>query len=54
MIDIESEVFNTVSKKVREKYLKIYMTSEYIKIPPSFPCASLLSFGEHPTVGYWI
>lgn len=42
MIDIESEVFDTVSKKVREKYSSIYMTGEYVKIPPSFPCASLV------------
>lgn len=42
MIDIETEVFNTVSAKVREKYPKIYMTSEYVKSPPSFPCVSLI------------
>lgn len=42
MIDIETEVFNTVSEKVREKYPKIYMTGEYVKSPPSFPCVSLI------------
>lgn len=42
MIDIETEVFNTVSAKVREKYPKIYMTGEYVKSPPSFPCVSLI------------
>lgn len=42
MIDIESEVFSIVSKKVREKYPKIYMTGEYVKSPPSFPCVSLI------------
>jgi len=42
LIDIETEVFNTVSAKVREKYPKIYMTSEYVKSPPSFPCVSLI------------
>lgn len=42
MIDIETEVFNTVSTKVREKYPKIYMTGEYVKSPPSFPCVSLI------------
>lgn len=42
MIDIESEIFSVVSKKVREKYPKIYMTGEYVKSPPSFPCVSLI------------
>jgi hypothetical protein len=42
LIDIETEVFNTVSAKVREKYPKIYMTGEYVKSPPSFPCVSLI------------
>ena len=42
MIDIESEIFSIVSKAVRAKYPKIYMTGEYIKVPPSFPCVSLI------------
>lgn len=42
MIDIESEVFNIVSKATRAKYPKIYMTGEYVKSPPSFPCISLI------------
>lgn len=42
MIDIESEIFSIVSKAVRSKYPKIYMTGEYIKVPPSFPCVSLI------------
>lgn len=42
MIDVETEVFNIVSKEVRAKYPKIYMTGEYVKSPPSFPCASLI------------
>lgn len=42
MIDIESEVFNIVSKAARAKYPKIYMTGEYVKSPPSFPCVSLI------------
>lgn len=42
MIDIESEVFDIVSKKIREKYPKIFITGEYVKSPPSFPCVSLL------------
>lgn len=42
MIDIENEIFSTVSEAVRKKYPKIYMTGEYIKVPPSFPCISLV------------
>lgn len=42
MIDIESEIFSIVSKATREKYPKIYMTGEYVKSPPSFPCVSLI------------
>ena len=42
MIDIESDVFSIVSNAVLAKYPKIYMTGEYIKVPPSFPCVSLI------------
>ena len=38
MIDIETEVFSTVSEKVREQY----PTGEYVKSPSSFPCVSLI------------
>lgn len=42
MIDAESEIFTEVSNKVRAQYTGIYMTGEYVKQPPSFPCISLL------------
>ena len=42
MIDVESEIFNIVSTTVRAKYPNIYMTGEYVKSPPSFPCISLI------------
>lgn len=42
MIDIESEIFSEVSKRVRSKYPKIFMTGEYVKSPSSFPCVSLI------------
>lgn len=42
MIDIEAEVFGLVSSDVRLKYPKVYMTGEYVKSPPSFPCVSLI------------
>ena len=42
MIDIENEIFNEVSRRVREKYPNIFMTGEYVKSPSSFPCISLV------------
>lgn len=42
MIDIESEVFDNVSKAVRNEYPNVYMTGEYVRVPPSFPCVSLI------------
>ncbi|MDL2302046.1 hypothetical protein LJC58_06810 [Lachnospiraceae bacterium OttesenSCG-928-D06] len=42
MIDIESEIFDMVSAKVRAKYPKIFMTGEYVKSPSTFPCVSLI------------
>lgn len=42
MIDIENEIFSLISAKVREKYPKAYLTGEYIKSPPSFPCISII------------
>lgn len=42
MIDIETELFGIVAAKVREEYSNIFMTGEYVKSPPSFPCVSLV------------
>lgn len=42
MIDIEGEVFARVAQKVRDQYPKIFITGEYVKTPPSFPCVSLV------------
>lgn len=42
MIDMENEIFNEVSAQVREQYSDIFMTAEYVKTPPSFPCVSLV------------
>lgn len=42
MIDIETEVFNSVAIKVRAAYPKVYMVGEYVKTPSSFPCVSLV------------
>ena len=42
MIDLENEIFDEVSGKVREKFSSIFMTGEYVKSPSSFPCVSLV------------
>ncbi len=42
MIDVEAEIFDTVYAAVREKYPNVYMTGEYVKSLPSFPCVSLI------------
>lgn len=42
MIDIENDVFNIVAKAVKAVYPDIYMSGEYVKSPPKFPCVSLV------------
>ena len=42
MIDVESEVFDTVAKAVRNEYPDVYIVGEYVKTPPNFPCVSLM------------
>lgn len=42
MIDIENEIFNLVATKVREKFAGIFISGEYVRTPPSFPCVSLV------------
>lgn len=42
MIDVEKEIFDSVASVVRAEFPKIYMTGEYVKSPPSFPCLSLV------------
>lgn len=42
MIDIENEIFNELARQVREKFPSIYMTGEYVKSPPTFPCVSIV------------
>lgn len=42
MIDIESEIFDMISKKLREDNRKIFVTGENVKSPSSFPCTSIV------------
>lgn len=46
MIDIENEVFDSVSKSVREKRPDVNMTGEYVKSPSSFPHVSLIEMSN--------
>ena len=42
MINIETDVYNIISNKVRAEYPDIYMVGEYVKSPPSFPATSFV------------
>ena len=42
MINVENEIFNIVAQAVRKIYPDIYITGEYVKSPPRFPCVSLV------------
>ncbi|MBS6062738.1 MAG: hypothetical protein KH972_02585 [Peptostreptococcaceae bacterium] len=42
MIDVENEIFASVANPLREKYENIFITGEYVKSPPSFPCVSII------------
>ena len=46
MIDCENEIFNIVAQAVRAAYPSIYMTGEYVKSPPKFPCVSLVEMNN--------
>jgi hypothetical protein len=48
MINIESEIFNIVAGAVRAAYPDVFMTGEYVKAPPSFPCVSLIEMDNVP------
>lgn len=41
MIDIENEIFDEVSKRLKKDFPKLNMTSEYIRAPAAFPHLSL-------------
>ena len=42
MIDIENELFTIISTDLRATYTDIFITGEYVKSPPSFPCVSII------------
>lgn len=42
MIDIENELFTMIAKALRTEYDDIFVTGEYVKTPPKFPCVSIV------------
>jgi hypothetical protein len=46
MINVESAIFDTVAKAVREKYPSVFMSGEYIKAPSKFPFVSLVEMSN--------
>ncbi len=42
MIDIESQVFDAVAKRLKASFPDIVVTGEYVKAPSGFPCVSLI------------
>lgn len=42
MIEIENEVFDAVASTIKALFPKVYITGDYVKTPPSFPCVSLM------------
>lgn len=42
MIDVENEIFNNISEKIRSKYPDAYVVGEYVKSPPHFPSVSIV------------
>lgn len=41
MIDIESEIFTRISKKIKESFPNAFVAGEYVKSPPAFPSVSV-------------
>ena len=42
MIDIENKVFNDIAVPLREQFKGIYVVGEFIDLPNSFPCVTLV------------
>lgn len=42
MIDLENDVFDTVSKALRAAHNGVFVTGEYVPTPPKFPAVSIV------------
>lgn len=54
MIDIENKVFNDVADAIKDEFLteypKITIVGEYVEVPPSFPCITIVENDNYPYV----
>ena len=50
MIDIENELFNTLSVAIKTEYPSAYVTGEYVLAPAGFPCVSIVEIDNYPVV----
>jgi hypothetical protein len=41
MIDVEQRVFTYLYDKVNQSYDNVIMLSEYVRVPPTFPCVQV-------------
>lgn len=42
MIDVEFDIFSKIATVLRTQFAGIYVTGEYVRIPPSFPAVSII------------
>ena len=42
MIDIENQVFDRIKRSILARFPKTYVTGDYVKIPPLFPCVAIV------------
>jgi hypothetical protein len=46
MINVENEIFDIVSKSVREKYPSAFISGEYVRTPSKFPFVSVIEMSN--------
>lgn len=46
MINVENEIFDIVSKAVREKCPSVFISGEYVRTPSKFPFVSLIEMSN--------
>ena len=48
MIDIESQVYTAVKTVLTSTYTTVWMTGEYVSVPPKFPAVMLVEMSNVP------
>ena len=46
MIDLENDIYTAVATELRTAHPGIFVTSEYVNAPPSFPAVSIIENGN--------